>query len=79
MNAEINTDRIEKKILLHAPSAQVWCAISDSGQFGTWFGVEFDGPFVAGTRLTGRIVPTAMDEEVAKLQKPYEGGRSNSS
>jgi uncharacterized protein YndB with AHSA1/START domain len=35
--------------------------------------VAFDGPFVTGARIVGRIVPTQVDEEVAKLQKPYEG------
>ena len=68
-----NTDRIEKRVLLRAPRERVWRAISDSRQFGSWFGVEFDGPFVAETRMTGRIVPTTVDAEVAKSQKPYEG------
>jgi uncharacterized protein YndB with AHSA1/START domain len=66
-------DRIEKSIFLRAPLDRVWQAIADSKQFGTWFGVAFDGPFVAGSRLTGRIVPTQVDEEVAQLQKPHEG------
>jgi uncharacterized protein YndB with AHSA1/START domain len=69
----MNTDRIEKQILLQAPAARVWEAVSDSKRFGTWFGVAFDGPFVAGSRVTGKIVPTAVDQEVAKLQKPHEG------
>jgi uncharacterized protein YndB with AHSA1/START domain len=69
----MNIDRIEKKILLHAPCKRVWHAISDSGQFGNWFGIAFDGPFVAGARLTGRIVPTRVDTEIAKLQRPHEG------
>ena len=68
-----NTDRIEKRALLRAPRERVWGAISDSRQFGSWFGVAFDGPFVAGTRLTARIVPTTVDAEVARSQKPYEG------
>ncbi|MGA2187714.1 MAG: SRPBCC family protein [Steroidobacteraceae bacterium] len=67
------TDRIEKQILLHAPLERVWSAISDSAQFGTWFGVAFDGPFVAGARLTAKIAPTTVDPEVAKLQKPHAG------
>jgi uncharacterized protein YndB with AHSA1/START domain len=67
------TDRIEKQIVLHAPLERVWSAISDSGQFGKWFGVAFDGPFVAGARLTGRIVATTVDPDVAKLQQPHEG------
>jgi uncharacterized protein YndB with AHSA1/START domain len=68
-----STDRIENKILLRAPRARVWQAIADSKQFGSWFGVQFDGPFVAGTSLTGKIVPTTVDPEVAASQKPYEG------
>ena len=66
-------DRIEKKILLKAPLARVWSAISDTKQFGTWFGVAFDAPFEAGKRITGRIVPTKVDAEIAAEQKPFEG------
>ena len=69
----MTTDRIEKQIVLHAPLERVWSAISDAEQFGKWFGVAFDGPFVAGARLTGKIVPTTVDPEVAKLQQPHEG------
>ncbi|HWG59216.1 MAG TPA: SRPBCC family protein [Candidatus Acidoferrales bacterium] len=69
----MSTDRIEKEVLLHATLERVWEAISDSNQFGAWFGVAFDGPFVEGARLTGRIVPTTVDEEVARLQKPHAG------
>jgi uncharacterized protein YndB with AHSA1/START domain len=67
------TDRIEKKVLLRAPRERVWRAISDAQQFGTWFGVEFDGPFAAGAQLTGRIVGTKVDADVARSQKAYCG------
>jgi len=67
------TDRIEKRILLRAPCARVWRAISEAKQFGTWFGIELDGEFVAGARLAGRIVPTKVDPEVAKAQEPHAG------
>jgi uncharacterized protein YndB with AHSA1/START domain len=70
-----DTDRIEKRVLLRAPLDRVWRAISDSKQFGNWFGVEFDGPFVAGTRITATLVPTKVDSEVVKSQKRYEGLR----
>jgi uncharacterized protein YndB with AHSA1/START domain len=66
-------DRIEKRMVLRAPRERVWRAISEAKQFGSWFGVEFDGEFAAGTRLTGRIAPTKVDPEVAKLQQPYVG------
>lgn len=68
-----NTDRIEKKVLLRAPRERVWRAISDAKEFGSWFGVAFDGPFVAGKPITGKIVPTTVDAEVAKRQEPHRG------
>ncbi|MBN1240990.1 MAG: SRPBCC family protein [Gammaproteobacteria bacterium] len=67
------TDRIEKRVLLKASRERVWRAISDARQFGTWFGVEFEGEFVAGEVLKGRMVPTKMDAEVAKSQEAYAG------
>lgn len=67
------TDRIEKKILLRAPLERVWQAVSDAKQFGTWFGVEFDEPFAPDASITGRIVPTKVDAEVAKMQEPHTG------
>jgi len=66
-------DRIEKTVTLRAPQDRVWNAISDAKQFGTWFGVALDGPFVAGQRVTGKMMPTKVDPEVAKLQVPHEG------
>jgi uncharacterized protein YndB with AHSA1/START domain len=68
-----DTDRFTKTALLRAPLERVWHAISDSQQFGAWFGAAFDGPFVAGARLSGRIVPTQVDAEVAKMQEPHAG------
>jgi len=70
---ETSPDRIVKTVLLRAPLERVWRAVSDAQQFGAWFGVAFDGPFVAGAKLTGRIVPTQVDPEVAKTQEPYRG------
>jgi uncharacterized protein YndB with AHSA1/START domain len=71
--AVTTTDRIEKRVLLSAPRFQVWKALTDSEAFGKWFGVKFDGPFVAGKPLRGTIVPTTVDDDVARMQKPYEG------
>lgn len=69
----MSTDRIEKKILLKAPLDRVWHAISDSKQFGSWFGMKFDGPFAPGAKMKGAIVPTSVNPEVAAAQKKYEG------
>ncbi|HYA59259.1 MAG TPA: SRPBCC family protein [Burkholderiaceae bacterium] len=66
-------NRIEKKILLHAPLDRVWGAISQAQRFGAWFGAEFDGTFVAGARLIATIAPTKVDLEVARSQAPYAG------
>jgi uncharacterized protein YndB with AHSA1/START domain len=67
------TDRIEKKVLLRVPRARVWKALTDAKEFGEWFGVKFEGAFVAGAAVRGVIVPTRVDAEVARLQEPYAG------
>lgn len=69
----MNTDRIEKNVLLHAPLTRVWRALSDSAEFGSWFGMRVDGPFEPGRRLRAVVVPTTADPQVAEAQKPYEG------
>jgi uncharacterized protein YndB with AHSA1/START domain len=66
-------DRIEKEVVLRAPLDRVWRAISDADEFGRWFGVRFDGPFVAGASVTGVITPTTVDEDVARAQEPHAG------
>jgi uncharacterized protein YndB with AHSA1/START domain len=68
-----DTDRIQKRVSLRAPLERVWAAVSDAAQFGSWFGVAFDGPFVAGRVMKGKVVPTTVDAEVAKTQEAYAG------
>ena len=68
-----DTDRIVKSVVLKAPRERVWRALSESSEFGSWFGMDFDGPFVAGRPITGRIAPTKVDPEVAKMQEQYAG------
>jgi len=48
-------DRIEKRVLLHAPRARVWRALADSEEFGQWFGVRLSGPFAPRARLRGKV------------------------
>ncbi len=48
-------DRIEKRIELKAPVSRVWHAITDYREFGEWFRVKLDGPFVEGQVSRGRI------------------------
>jgi uncharacterized protein YndB with AHSA1/START domain len=54
MNA-VGTDRIEKSIELNAPIARVWRALTDYREFGEWFRVTLEGPFVPGQVTKGRI------------------------
>jgi uncharacterized protein YndB with AHSA1/START domain len=49
------SDRIEKRVVLRAPRARVWRAIADAQEFGKWFRVELEGPFVEGAAVRGRI------------------------
>jgi uncharacterized protein YndB with AHSA1/START domain len=69
----VSSDRIEKRVLLHASLKRVWSALADSTEFGTWFGMKFEGPFVPGALMRGVIVPTKVNAEVAKAQQKYEG------
>jgi uncharacterized protein YndB with AHSA1/START domain len=69
----MSTDRIEKKILLRAPRERVWRALADAGDFGHWFGMKFDGPFVPGASLRAVVVGSTVNEEIAKAQKQHEG------
>jgi uncharacterized protein YndB with AHSA1/START domain len=65
------TDRIEKKILLRASRDRVWRALTDREQFGAWFGMRLDAPFEAGKSVSGLIVGTQVDAEIAKAQLQY--------
>jgi uncharacterized protein YndB with AHSA1/START domain len=48
-------DRIEKRIELKAPLSRVWRALTDHREFGLWFRVKLDGPFVPGQVSRGWI------------------------
>lgn len=49
------TDRIEKNIVIAAPVERVWRALTDHEEFGAWFRVRLEGPFVLGEVSRGRI------------------------
>src|SRR5579862_1407356 len=69
----MSTDRIEKKIFLRATRERVWRAISDSKEFGEWFGIQAEGPFKAGAKMRAAIVGTKVNDEVAAAQKKHSG------
>jgi len=49
------TNTIRKQIELRAPVSRVWRALTDHREFGEWFRVKLDGPFVAGQVSRGHI------------------------
>jgi uncharacterized protein YndB with AHSA1/START domain len=48
-------DCIEKHIELKAPISRVWRALTDYREFGQWFRVKLDGPFVPGQVSRGQM------------------------
>ncbi len=51
----MENNRIEKQIELKAPVSRVWRALTDYREFGEWFRVKLEGPFVAGQVSRGQI------------------------
>ena len=51
----MTSDWIEKQVELKAPVSRVWRALTDYREFGEWFRVKLDGPFVAGQVSRGHI------------------------
>jgi uncharacterized protein YndB with AHSA1/START domain len=49
------TDSIEKSVELRAPIERVWRALTNSAEFGEWFRVKFNEPFIVGKVARGRI------------------------
>lgn len=67
------TDRIDKSIDIKAPASRVWTALTDHREFGTWFGVRMDGPFVPGRTAGGQITIAGFEHvrfevEVQKME-----------
>jgi uncharacterized protein YndB with AHSA1/START domain len=73
--SKTSTDRIEKQIVLHAPRARVWRALTSAEEFGTWFGAKLTGAFAPGARVTGQITAPGyehltMDLTVERVDAP---------
>src|SRR5437773_920906 len=64
----MSTDRIEKRVMLRAPRARVWRAISDAKEFGTWFRITLDGAFVAGGTVRGRVAIPGHEHLKVEMQ-----------
>ena len=69
-DAASSTDRIEKEIVIKAPRARVWRALTDAAEFGKWFGAEMKDKFTPGARVQGKI--TNVGYEHLKLEMTVE-------
>jgi uncharacterized protein YndB with AHSA1/START domain len=49
------SNRIENQIELNATVSRVWRALTDYREFGEWFQVKLEGPFVPGQISRGHI------------------------
>lgn len=64
-----SANSIEKKVTLNASISRVWRALTDTQEFGEWFGVELDGPFVEGRAISGRFSGTFDEQAIADYQR----------
>src|SRR6185436_4555200 len=55
------TDRIERTVDLKAPVSRVWRALTDHNEFGEWFRVKIESPFVTGQLSRGRILSPGFE------------------
>jgi uncharacterized protein YndB with AHSA1/START domain len=70
-----STDRIEKEIVLRAPRARVWRALTDASEFGRWFGVALSSGFAVGSSTRGHITTPGYEHlklELAVVQMEPE-------
>jgi len=64
----MNTDRIEKRIVLRAPRSRVWRAISDAKEFGAWFRLTLDGAFAAGKTVRGSHDAFKVEMRIERIE-----------
>jgi uncharacterized protein YndB with AHSA1/START domain len=62
MTTVLDTDRIERSVVINAPRARVWRALSNAEEFGAWFGADLKGQTFAPGRRT-RAQMTACGHE----------------
>lgn len=63
-----STDRITKQFEVTANRSRVWRALSDAEEFGSWFGMQLDGPFIPGATRFGRLTMPKYDHITVELQ-----------
>jgi uncharacterized protein YndB with AHSA1/START domain len=71
------TNRIEKSVEINAPIERVWKALTDYREFGEWFRVKLEGPFMPGAVSRGHITYPGYEHliweaTVVKMEKPHQ-------
>lgn len=69
------SDRIEQRIDLQTPIERVWRALTDHDEFGQWFGVSLEAPFVPGAKTRGHLTIAGLEHvpweaEIVAMKKP---------
>lgn len=62
-----STDRIEKQVEIKASVSRVWRALTDHREFGQWFRVNLEGPFVPGLYTRGNITYPGYEHVVMNV------------
>lgn len=65
----MDTNKIEKRVTLRAPVSRVWRAITDTREFGSWFGFQFEGDFAPGKAVRGRFQGQLDEAAIIERQK----------
>jgi uncharacterized protein YndB with AHSA1/START domain len=60
--------RIEKRVQLRAPRSRVWRALTNSDEFGAWFGVRLNGALRPNSALSGPITIEGFEHLTLHLQ-----------
>jgi uncharacterized protein YndB with AHSA1/START domain len=60
-------NQIEKRIEIKAPVSRVWRALTDYREFGEWFRVKLEGPFVPGQASRGQITHPGYEHVVFQV------------
>ena len=63
----MNTDRIEKTIVLRAPQSRVWRALTNTEEFGAWFGMKVEGAFTPGALVMGKVTKPGYDHLTVEI------------
>lgn len=67
MHETSTTDTIEKRRIIKAPRSRVWRAISDYREFGSWFRMAFEAPFVPGAVVKGAVQEKGYEHAIATV------------